>query len=564
MGAIHFSVDAAFIGVLKAAAALDVFVETGTFSGDTTAAVQSMFSDIYTIELSEQYYQHALSRFQDMSHIHPISGDSAAALKELAPSLSNRSVLYFLDAHWCVAQNTAGDASQCPLLKELEAIGRLNTGSLVIIDDARLFLSPPLAPHEISHWPGFNDVIEALRKLSSDHRLSVINDQIVYYPKAIEAVIREYGYRNGVDWLKVFHQQRDYDNLREQFNGAVAQLHGKDAEILKISRIAEEQRQTIETLQRRRLGGRLMTFIRPRIGMLYQYPPRPLTIPLEYLRKPPCDAGQPPSVSIVTPSFNQGRYIGPTIESVLNQEYPCLEYIVQDGGSQDDTPDVLRCYQHRLSGWASAPDHGQSHALNLAFAKTHGDIMGWLNSDDMLLPGAIDYAVQYFMKHPDVDVVYGHRILIDDRGMEIGRWVLPSHDSQVLSWADYIPQETLFWRRRLWDKVGGRIDERFRFAMDWDLILRFRDAGAKFVRLPRFMGAFRVHPEQKTSAEITEAGKEEMAELRERCMGRPVTRREILCGLLPYYARHVLYHKYYRMLEWIGFFKSVELSGKLP
>ncbi len=562
MGAIHFSVDAAFIGVLKAALPLDIFVETGTFSGDTTAAVQSMFSDIYTIELSGKYHEQVLDRFQGIPHIHPILGDSATVLKKLAPSLHGRSVLYFLDAHWCVAENTAGEASQCPLLQEIEAIGYLNANSLVIIDDARLFLSPPLAPHEISQWPGFHEVLSALQKLGSDHQVSVINDQIVYYPEAIEPIVREYGYKNGVDWLKVFHQQRDYENLREQFNGVLEQLHQKDAEITRLTRLAGAQQETIQAMQRRHLGGRLIAFFRPRIGMLYQYPPKPLTIPASYITKRQCLAGRMPTVSIVTPSFNQGQYIEHTIKSVFDQDYPHLEYIVQDGGSQDGTVEILRRYQHRLSDWKSVPDHGQSHALNLAFARTHGDIMGWLNSDDMLLPGALNYAVHFFMEHPEVDVIYGHRILIDEQGLEIGRWVMPPHDSRVLSWADYIPQETLLWRRKVWDKIGGQIDERFRFAMDWDLILRFRDAGVKFVRLPRFMGAFRVHPEQKTSAEITEAGKQEMAVLRERCMGRPVTRREILHALTPYYIKHALYHKYYRILERRGILRSVEYPGK--
>jgi glycosyltransferase involved in cell wall biosynthesis len=564
LGAIHFSVDAALIGVLKAVLPLDIFVETGTFSGDTTAAVQSMFSDIYTIELSGKYHEQVLDRFQGIPHIHPILGDSATVLKKLAPSLHGRSVLYFLDAHWCVAENTAGETSQCPLLQEIGAIGYLNANSLVIIDDARLFLSPPLAPHEISQWPGFHEVLSALQKLGSDHLVSVINDQIVYYPEAIEPIVREYGYKNGVDWLKVFHQQRDYENLREQFNGVLEQLHQRDAEITRLTRIAGAQQEAIQAMQRRHLGGRLIAFFRPRIGMLYQYPPKPLTIPAGYMTNRQRLAGRMPTVSIVTPSFNQGQYIEHTIKSVFDQDYPRLEYIVQDGGSQDGTVEILRKYQHRLSAWKSVPDHGQSHALNLAFARTHGDIMGWLNSDDMLLPGALNYAVHFFMEHPEVDVVYGHRILIDEQGLEIGRWVMPPHDSRVLSWADYIPQETLFWRRKVWDKIGGQIDERFRFAMDWDLILRFRDAGVKFVRLPRFMGAFRVHPEQKTSAEITEAGKQEMAVLRERCMGRPVTRREILCALMPYYVKHVLYHKYYRMLERRGILRSVEYPCKHP
>jgi hypothetical protein len=145
-----------------------------------------------------------------------------------------------------------------------------------------------------------------------------------------------------------------------------------------------------------------------------------------------------------------------------------------------------------------------------------------------------------------VDVVYGHRVLVDEYGQEIGRWVMPPHDDAVLSWADYIPQETMFWRREIWEKAGGGIDKSFKFAMDWDLILRFREAGAKIVCLPRFLGAFRVHPHQKTSAEISSQGDREMQQLRKRSLGRVVSEAEINQNIKKYLTRHVLYQKLYR------------------
>src|SRR5262249_23541680 len=145
------------------------------------------------------------------------------------------------------------------------------------------------------------------------------------------------------------------------------------------------------------------------------------------------------------------------------------------------------------------PDEGQTQAINLGFQHTSGEIMAYLNSDDLLLPGSLAYVAGYMAAHPEVDVVYGHRILIDECDDEVARWVLPRHDDRVLTWANFVPQETLFWRRRIWERVGGTLDASFQFAMDWDLILRFREAGARFVRLPRFLGAFRVHARQKTS-----------------------------------------------------------------
>jgi glycosyltransferase involved in cell wall biosynthesis len=270
-----------------------------------------------------------------------------------------------------------------------------------------------------------------------------------------------------------------------------------------------------------------------------------MAIPERYrTAQPPNPA---PTVSIVTPTLNQGIYLEKTIQSVLDQGYPSLEYIVQDGLSNDSTPQVLERYADRLAHWESCKDTGQSNAINLGFAHASGDIMAYLNSDDLLLPGAINFVASYFASHPEVDVVYGHRVVIDNVGNEIGRWILPPHEDNVLKWADFIPQETLFWRRRIWEKVGGSIDESFRFAMDWDLVLRFWSAGATFARLPRFLGAFRYHPEQKTSAFMEGLGEGEMARLRQRCHGHPVTQAQISLAVLPYLLKHVACHYLYRL-----------------
>mgnify|MGYP003974982415 CR=1 FL=1 len=290
-------------------------------------------------------------------------------------------------------------------------------------------------------------------------------------------------------------------------------------------------------------------FIKPRLGMLNQYHPRPMVLPNWYYQAPAEDSSNLPLLSIVTPSFAQGSFIERTINSVLDQNYKHLEFIIQDGGSSDETVDVLRRYDARLTHWTSEKDRGQTHAINLGFAHATGEIMAYLNSDDLLLPGALHYVSAYFETHPEVDVVYGHRVLIDEDDQEVGRWILPPHNNMVLSWADYIPQETLFWRRRIFDKIGGQLDENFHFAMDWDLILRFREAGAKFVCLPRFLGAFRIHSEQKTSVEIEGKGMNEMSLLRKRCLGQTVTQDEIKRAIRPYLAKSLLWHKAYRLFK---------------
>jgi glycosyltransferase involved in cell wall biosynthesis len=284
-----------------------------------------------------------------------------------------------------------------------------------------------------------------------------------------------------------------------------------------------------------------------RLGCYQQYPTRPLQVPASYEQVISLPSSIP-LVSIVTPTYNHGQFLERTLKSVLDQAYPRLEYIVQDGGSHDDTPQILDRYRGRLHCAISAPDRGQTHALNLGFAHASGDILAYLNSDDMLLPGTLSYVVRYFHDHPEVDVVYGHRVFIDSRDQEVGRWVLPRHSHSMLAWADYVPQETMFWRRRVWDQVGACFDESFQFAMDWDLLLRFRQVGAKMVRLPRFLGAFRVHDQQKSQAQLATIGEREMTRLRRRCHGRDVDRREIRRGILGYLLRHSVCNRLY----WLG------------
>jgi GT2 family glycosyltransferase len=290
--------------------------------------------------------------------------------------------------------------------------------------------------------------------------------------------------------------------------------------------------------------------LKPRLGNLNQHPPHELCLPAHYNKVSPLASA--PKISIVTPSFKQAGFIERTLKSVLDQSYPNLEFYVQDGGAEDGTTDVLERYGDRLAGWESCPDNGQSQAINVGFSKTSGEIMAWLNSDDILLPGALAYVAEYFSCHPEVDVVYGHRILINESDQQIGRWMMPVHDDQILSWADFIPQETMFWRRRIWEKAGGQIDESFQFAMDWDLLVRFRDAGARFARLPRFLGGFRIHPHQKTSAAISEIGFQEMSRIRQRMLGRVPSKTEINKAVLPYLLRHVVTDLGWRIRSKLG------------
>jgi hypothetical protein len=248
-------------------------------------------------------------------------------------------------------------------------------------------------------------------------------------------------------------------------------------------------------------------------GIFYQYSPKAVcfeTFPTASEKLP-----STLKLTVVTPSFQQSRFLPKTMDSVLSQE-GSIDYIVMDGGSEDGSIDVIREREDRLKYWQSAPDGGQSAAIRAGFEKMEcgeEDIMCYLNSDDTFSPGVVSFVLQKFEENPELDVIYGHRIIIDGLGREVGRWVLPPHDPGILSLVDYVPQETLFWRRRLYDKVGG-IDPFFQFAMDWDLLLRFMNAGATIERLPWFLSCFRVHGDQKTHLTMANVGLEEMRQLR--------------------------------------------------
>jgi ADP-heptose:LPS heptosyltransferase/GT2 family glycosyltransferase len=258
------------------------------------------------------------------------------------------------------------------------------------------------------------------------------------------------------------------------------------------------------------------------IGILRHYDPRPLLWD-KRIPKARLPESRLPQIGIVTPSYGQDRFIESTMLSILNQNYPRLRYVVQDGGSKDRSAEIIARYAPRLQHWESARDKGQADAVRKGFLHLEptlgpDDIMAWLNSDDLIAPRTLRYVAEYFATHPDVDVIYGHRIIIDPDDRDVGRWVMPHHDAPSIEWIDYIPQETLFWRKRAWDAAGG-IDPSFQFALDWDLLARFHRAGCTIKRVPYFLGCFRVHAEQKTSQAIHTTGAEEMTRIRTRFHG---------------------------------------------
>lgn len=207
-----------------------------------------------------------------------------------------------------------------------------------------------------------------------------------------------------------------------------------------------------------------------------------------------------PLVSVVVPSWNKGRFLRPCLESLLRQTYPHVEIIVQDNCSTDETPDLLANYGPRLSQVVCEPDEGQSDALHRGFERARGDILAWLNADDLLMPDAIERAVAAFQQDATRDVVYGHCALVD----EDGQFLRYFHEVQPFSAAllqnrlNYIAQPSTFFTRRAYEAIGG-IDRALHYVMDWDLWCRFARGGHAFHFLDHVLSAARTYPETKTS-----------------------------------------------------------------
>jgi len=227
-----------------------------------------------------------------------------------------------------------------------------------------------------------------------------------------------------------------------------------------------------------------------------------------------------PTVSIITPSFNHAKYIDATIRSVLDQNYPRLQYIVMDGGSTDGTADILRRYEvHIAAGnardpndgprpgesdlsftWTSERDRGQADAINKGFARATGDIIGWLNSDDCYKPGSLIAAAQYLRDHPDIALVYGDAEFITADGS----YLCPCANTEPFSrhrlrhYSDYIVQPAAFFRRSAFESVGG-LDASLNFAMDYDLWLKLADR-YQFAYVPQVWAQYRWLGENKSAA----------------------------------------------------------------
>ena len=211
-----------------------------------------------------------------------------------------------------------------------------------------------------------------------------------------------------------------------------------------------------------------------------------------------------PKISIITPSFNQGKFIEQTIRSVLDQGYPNLDYIVVDGGSTDHTPEILKRYEQHLT-WTSEPDLGQANAINKGLRKASGEVVAYLNSDDLYLPGTLHAVGSYFMEHPQANWLSGTCRNIDENGHEIRQFIrhyknfwLRLANYRVLLILNFIAQPATFWRRSVMQDAG-LLDETLHYTLDYEYWLRIGQRHKLHV-LKIDLAAFRLHAASKSGA----------------------------------------------------------------
>jgi glycosyltransferase involved in cell wall biosynthesis len=224
-----------------------------------------------------------------------------------------------------------------------------------------------------------------------------------------------------------------------------------------------------------------------------------------------------PKISLVMPSYNQAQFLEETIRSVLDQNYPNLEYIVIDGGSNDGSVEILQRYADQFTYWVSEPDQGQTDALNKGFSKATGDLFCWLCSDDLLEPRALHEVAEFFEQHPTARVVYGDTIWVNANNVPIRyRKELAFNRFIFLYEHNFIPQPSTFWRRDLHRQVGS-LDPQFNASMDADLWLRFAEV-TELHHARKTWSRMRLHPEQKTQR-LLAARRVEAKCLRQRYLG---------------------------------------------
>ena len=233
-----------------------------------------------------------------------------------------------------------------------------------------------------------------------------------------------------------------------------------------------------------------------------------------------------PLITIITPNYNMGNFIEETINSVLNQSYANLQYIIIDGGSTDKSLEIIKRYEDKLDYWISEPDTGQSQAINKGFLRAKGEFVGWLNSDDVLTPNSVETVVREFQKYPELDVIYGRNERINWRGDLVPTPDLPKDKNQFdknLILSDSLVNQPGLLFKRKWLGIVGLLNEDLNYVMDYEYWVRLAIAGARFRRIPNTLARFRLNEKSKTVNNVIDMTNEHLRVLNEIASSEEIT-----------------------------------------
>src|SRR5579884_855981 len=369
MGAINFSIDPSLIQLFARELPLKIFAETGTFKGESLRTALRFFKECHSVELSPEYHAAAVKNFESYGGAHLHLGESPAWLRKERERFAATPTLFWLDAHWCAAKQTAGENAQSPLLDELDAIGSLNPESVVLIDDARLYLSPPPAPHRASDWPDFHSIVQSLLRLSSNHRLMVLNDVLVFYPSGLQSRLAQFAYDYGVDWLH-------------------------------LANVAGDQLQKKKT-----------------------FPTAPPATPFFS----PSNMTRLPSIGVLIPTFNCVELIAGHVESLNSWIDLAAEVVVVDSESKDGTMEFLKKnLRHPNVRFLQHP-RGLYQSWNFGIRNLTADYTYISTVGDSISREGLQYLRQIAVEH-QCDVVASKPRFVDNDGLDQPDMLWPIDD----------------------------------------------------------------------------------------------------------------------------------------